>query len=265
MRRLLPDPAELDDDRAGRRLPGARRAGTCGSTSSPRWTARSPSTAAAAAWARPGDRRVFRTLRALADVVLVGHGTAAAEGYGPVDRRLRRSAGCAPSLGRPPTAPIAVVSQRASLDPASRLVTGAVSPTILVTCAAADAGRRAALAAAGVVVLVCGDDEVDLPLALDRLAELRARAGALRGRPDAVPRRRWPPGWSTSWTCRSRRRWSAAGTGCSSGLPERRPAGPAPAARGGRHALRPLRRRAPGRPVADGLRPAAARPASPRR
>ena len=41
-----------------------------------------------------------------------------------------------------------------------------------MTCASADAGRREALAAAGVTVLVCGDDDVDLPLALDRLAEL---------------------------------------------------------------------------------------------
>ena len=111
----------------------------------------------------PGDQRIFDLLRALADVVLVGHGTAAAEGYGPITAGLRASAGCAPSLGRPPTAPIAVVSRRASLDPGSRLVTGAVSPTILVTCAAADAGRRAALADAGVTVLVCGDDDVDLP------------------------------------------------------------------------------------------------------
>jgi riboflavin biosynthesis pyrimidine reductase len=76
------------------------------------------------------------------------------------------------SLGRPATVPLAVVSKRASLDPTSRLVTEAVAPTILVTCASSDGGRREALAAAGVVVLVCGDDDVDLPLALDRLAEL---------------------------------------------------------------------------------------------
>jgi riboflavin biosynthesis pyrimidine reductase len=119
----------------------------------------------------PADRRVFRVLRALADVVLVGHGTATAEGYraiapdSPVGR-LRAA------LGRPATAPIAVVSRRASLDPASGLVTGAVSPTILITCAAADAGRRAALEAAGVTVLVCGEDDVDLPAALESLAGL---------------------------------------------------------------------------------------------
>ena len=119
----------------------------------------------------PGDRRIFRVLRSLADVVLVGHGTAAAEGYRPITGdspvgRLRVS------LGRTPTAPIAVVSRQASLDPGSGLVAGAASPTILVTCAAADASRRAALADAGVTVLVCGEDDVDLPLALDRLAEL---------------------------------------------------------------------------------------------
>ena len=118
-----------------------------------------------------GDRRIFRVLRALADVVLVGHGTAATEGYRPVaaDSRVGRLRA---SLGRPATAPIAVVSRRASLDPAGALVTGAVSPTVLVTCAAADPARRAALAQAGVRVLVCGDDDVELPAALDALARL---------------------------------------------------------------------------------------------
>ena len=67
----------------------------------------------------PGDQRVFRTLRALSDVVLVGHGTAAAEGYGPMTAdssvgRLRTS------IGRTPTAPIAVVSRRASLAPGAQ-------------------------------------------------------------------------------------------------------------------------------------------------
>jgi riboflavin biosynthesis pyrimidine reductase len=115
----------------------------------------------------PGDQRVFRVLRAVADVVLVGHGTAAAEGYGPVGAgsplgRLRSD------LGRPATVPIAVVSRRASLAPGDRL---AVPGTLLVTCDAADAGRRAALTEAGVAVLVCGDDDVDLPAALDALAD----------------------------------------------------------------------------------------------
>jgi riboflavin biosynthesis pyrimidine reductase len=170
MRRLLPDPAELDD--AGLidayRLPAGRHLRVNFVTSldgSVTVDGRSEGLGS------PGDRRIFQVLRALADVVLVGHGTASTEGYRPITAesavgRLRAS------IGRPATASIAVVSRRASLDPAGRLVTGAVSPTILVTCAAADAGRREALAAAGVTVLVCGDNEVDLSLALDELAAL---------------------------------------------------------------------------------------------
>lgn len=116
-----------------------------------------------------GDRRVFRVLRALADAVLVGRGTAAAEGYRPVlvDSAVGRLRS---QWGRAPTVPIVVVSRRASLAPDDQLVARAVSPTVLVTCAAADAGRRAALTAAGVEVLVCGDDEVDLSAATEALA-----------------------------------------------------------------------------------------------
>ena len=116
-----------------------------------------------------GDRRVFRTLRALADAVLVGAGTAAAEGYRPVlpDSAVGR---LRTELGRPATMPVVLVSRRASLSPDDQLVRDAVTPTSLVTCAAADPDRRAALADAGVDVLVCGDDDVDLPAAVDALA-----------------------------------------------------------------------------------------------
>jgi riboflavin biosynthesis pyrimidine reductase len=114
----------------------------------------------------PGDKQVFRTLRALADAVLVGHGTAATEGYRPVAADPAVAA-LRTALGRPASAPIAVVSRRASLAPGDRL---AAPTTILVTCAAADPARRTALADAGVTVLVCGEDDVDLPLALDELA-----------------------------------------------------------------------------------------------
>jgi riboflavin biosynthesis pyrimidine reductase len=166
MRRLLPDPGPVDDDGlvAAYRLPPGRSlrvnfvASLDGAITID---------GRSAGLGTPGDKRIFDLLRALADVVLVGHGTAAAEGYGPItpDSRVGRLRA---SLGRPATAPIAVVSRRASLDPAGRLATSA---TILLTCGAADPARRAALAGAGVTVLVCGDDDVDLPLALDRLAE----------------------------------------------------------------------------------------------
>ncbi|SDG29890.1 dihydrofolate reductase family protein [Klenkia brasiliensis] len=112
------------------------------------------------------DQRVFTVLRAWCDAVLVGHGTAAAEDYGPLEAdsdvgRLRTE------LGRPATAPVVVVSRRASLSPGDRL---AVPGTWLVTCAASDAERRTALTGAGVRVLVAGDEDVDLPAALDALA-----------------------------------------------------------------------------------------------
>jgi 5-amino-6-(5-phosphoribosylamino)uracil reductase len=170
MRRLLPDPGPVDDAALvnAYRLPAGRwlRVNFVASLDGAITVA-----GRSAGLGTPGDKRVFDLLRALADVVLVGHGTASAEGYGPIEAESRVGR-LRTSLGRPATAPIAVVSRRASLDPGSDLVTGAVSPTILVTCEAADAARRAALADAGATVLVCGDEDVDLPAALDALAGL---------------------------------------------------------------------------------------------
>jgi riboflavin biosynthesis pyrimidine reductase len=170
VRRLLPDPGPLDGDvelAGAYRLPAGRHlrvnfvAALDGAI---RVDGRSGGLGS------PGDRRVFQVLRALTDVVLVGAGTAAAEGYRPVlpDSAVGR---LRTALDRPPVAPIAVVSRRASLSPDDQLVTDAVVPTLLVTCAAAAPDRLAALAAAGVVVLVCGDDDVDLPTALDALTD----------------------------------------------------------------------------------------------
>jgi riboflavin biosynthesis pyrimidine reductase len=167
MRRLLPDPGPLDDEGLADayRMPPGRSlrvnfvasldgAVTVGGASE--------------GLGSPGDKRVFRVLRALADVVLVGAGTAGTEGYRPVAPDspvgLLRAA-----IGRPVGLPIAVVSRRASLALSSALV--AEPSTLVVTCGAADAGRRAALAAAGATVLVCGDDDVDLPAAVSALAE----------------------------------------------------------------------------------------------
>ncbi len=60
------------------------------------------------------DRLVFAVLRSLADVILVGAGTARAERYAPV-----RDAEALQSLrgGRPATPPIAVVSRALDLGP----------------------------------------------------------------------------------------------------------------------------------------------------
>jgi riboflavin biosynthesis pyrimidine reductase len=115
------------------------------------------------------DRHVFALLRTLADVILVGAATVRTERYAPVRtrelwRHLRE--------GRAPTPPIAVVSTRLDLDPASRLL--ADSPpharTIVITGGASPPDRRAELAARA-DVLVAGEGDVDLSAAVKALAE----------------------------------------------------------------------------------------------
>lgn len=111
------------------------------------------------------DRRVFRLLRGLADVVLVGAGTVRAENYGGVrPDDARHSA--------PP--PVAVVTGSADLDPASRLFTDTTTPPIVLTQPTAPAERRAALAAAGAEVVTLDR------LTPDRLLGELARRGLHR-------------------------------------------------------------------------------------
>jgi riboflavin biosynthesis pyrimidine reductase len=116
----------------------------------------------------PGDNRVFATLRDLADVVLVGAGTARLEGYRVVNlnaqrRALRRSFGLAEEL------PTAVVSNSLQLDPTSELF--AEGPrTIVLTVEAADPDMRAQLQKRADVV-ACGGEVVDLGAARSALAD----------------------------------------------------------------------------------------------
>ena len=157
----------------------------------------------------PGDLRVFQVLRALADVVLVGAGTAAAEGYRAGRGRLPGRPASAPPSGARPAMPVAIVSRRASIDP-RRTVAGAAPTTILVTCAAADPGRRAALAAPASPCWSAATTTSTCRPPVDELAEPGHGARALRGRRAAVRAPRWPPASWTSSTSRSPPRWSAA-------------------------------------------------------
>lgn len=91
------------------------------------------------------DRRVFGTLRELADVVLVGAGTVRAENYGGARR---------PTRGTTTPPPIAVVTGSAQLDPAARLFTDTRVAPIVLTGPAAPADRLALLADAGADVVV---------------------------------------------------------------------------------------------------------------
>ena len=112
----------------------------------------------------PGDNRVYRELRMLADVILVGAGTARIEGYGPArvdpeqrDRRKR--------LGLQEVPPIAAVSRSLDLDPRAALFTAAEARTVVITNENAPVHRRAALADVADVI-TAGESRVDLPLAL---------------------------------------------------------------------------------------------------
>jgi riboflavin biosynthesis pyrimidine reductase len=127
------------------------------------------------------DRHVFALLRTLADVIVVGASTVRTERYAPVRRHefwhhLRE--------GRPPTPPIAVVSARLDLDPASRLIAAAppYARTIVITTAEAPPKRRAELAERADVI-VAGLETVDLAAAIDALADRGLRRLLTEGGP----------------------------------------------------------------------------------
>jgi riboflavin biosynthesis pyrimidine reductase len=118
----------------------------------------------------PGDNKVFRATRDLADVVLAGSGTVLAEGYRAIevapDTAARRR-----EYGLPDVLRTAVLSATLRLAPDSGLfATDADNRTIVLTCAAAPGERRAALERVADVA-VCGDDAIDLPLARAALEE----------------------------------------------------------------------------------------------
>jgi riboflavin biosynthesis pyrimidine reductase len=116
----------------------------------------------------PADKRIFRLGRELADVILVGAGTARAEGYRGVtmneagkNRRAR--------LGLSPTPPLAIVSGSAEIildSPAP----GDAQPFIITTSQAPQS-KRDALTTQGAEILIAGEDRVDLTVALTMLAE----------------------------------------------------------------------------------------------
>ncbi len=108
------------------------------------------------------DRAVFRTLRRACDVVLVGAGTARAEGYRPVrlpdEHRQRRV-----EQGRSPVPPVAVVSRGRGLPDGAPLLEDGSGLLLLTTAA----GARTA--PAHVDVEVVGQDDVELPRVLAAL------------------------------------------------------------------------------------------------
>lgn len=107
----------------------------------------------------PADRVVYRLGNDLADVVLVGAGTAVAEGFegmrpdaATADRRRR--------FGLAPIAPVAVVTTGRSLPPDAPVITKAAVPTLVFTSSAAPAELRAAWSANGARVFAVGETAV---------------------------------------------------------------------------------------------------------
>lgn len=131
----------------------------------------------------PGDNRVFAALRDLADVVVVGAGTARIEGYAAIGLSARRRA-IRRRYGLAETLPTAVVSRSLRLDPSAGLFADAPpdARTILITSDQSDPDRRAEFAAVADVVTCSG--ELADPTALRRaLAERGLRRILCEGGP----------------------------------------------------------------------------------
>ncbi len=126
----------------------------------------------------PADRMVFTLLRSLADVILVGAGTAREEHYGPVtpDRiwtGLR--------VGKPPAPALAVVSRSLDFDGCPRLFDSSLPP-IVITTAKAHPGRLGALDRRARIVRA-GHDRVNVDEAVTALADLGYRQILAEGGP----------------------------------------------------------------------------------
>ncbi len=118
----------------------------------------------------PADKMIFTVLRSLADLILVGAGTARTEHYRPVQPEeiwlQLRPAGA-------PLPPIAVVTGTLDLSNCERLLTVPPGPsqTIVITTASAPADRKAALAGKARVI-EAGEHAVDVTAALKALVDL---------------------------------------------------------------------------------------------
>jgi riboflavin-specific deaminase-like protein len=128
----------------------------------------------------PGDKAVFRALRSIADVILVGAGTARAENYRAVTldepTRHRREA-----RGQRAVPRLALVSGRLDLDPRSAMFTDAAeAPLVFTTSRAAEGSARFAGVAE---VVAAGDDAADLPTVMAELANRQVGIVLVEGGP----------------------------------------------------------------------------------
>ncbi|WP_418959666.1 pyrimidine reductase family protein [Streptomyces tritici] len=129
------------------------------------------------------DMRIFGTLRALADVVVVGAETVRQEGYRPARAREAFAARRA-AAGQGPAPVIAIVSSSLDLDFSLPLFTAPLVPTLLLTGEAAPAERVAAAERAGARVVTAGEgSRVDPERAKRELAARGLRRQLTEGGP----------------------------------------------------------------------------------
>ena len=136
----------------------------------------------AAGLSNAADRRVFELGSDLADVVLIGAGTAMAEEFHGV-RPSERTADRRRRFGLAPVPPIAVVSSGHSLPADAPVLTDVLVPTIVITSASAPSPVRRAWTDAGADVLVAGESTVDLDAAVAELAARGLRRSDCEGGP----------------------------------------------------------------------------------
>ena len=130
------------------------------------------------------DQALFRRMRQIADIVLVGAETVRREGYGTV--RLDEEAQAQRRRqGQPTTPPLAVVSRSLAFDWSAKAFADAPEDarTHVITCAAADPERRAE-AEEVADVIVAGDERVEPAAAMQALAELGHQVVLCEGGPN---------------------------------------------------------------------------------
>jgi riboflavin biosynthesis pyrimidine reductase len=129
------------------------------------------------------DQALFRRMRQIADLVLVGAETVRREGYGSIrltedaQEQRRRE-------GKPATPPLAVVSRSLDFDWTAKAFTEAPEDarTQVITCASADP-ERLAEAENVADVIVAGEDRVEPAVAMRALAERGCRVVLCEGGP----------------------------------------------------------------------------------
>jgi riboflavin biosynthesis pyrimidine reductase len=128
------------------------------------------------------DQRVFALLRSLCDVVVVGAGTARAEGYAPVlphevdgELRQRRGMTAVPA--------IAVVTR--TVDVSDDLLRGGAAPTLVFTTTTAPAARVEESRSLAEVV-VAGEQTIDPALVVDELTKRGYQRILLEGGPQLM-------------------------------------------------------------------------------